>query len=78
MKSNQWQKRFGSARRATDKALCAELEQQIKRECDCCGEMKPDCENVVAMGMDTTACEDCRDYDPSASSRIARAFGRPV
>jgi hypothetical protein len=33
-----------------------------ERQCDCCGQMK-ECENVVAFGMDTTVCAECRDVD---------------
>jgi hypothetical protein len=29
-------------------------------QCDCCGEMKPDCEDIVYQGMDTHACFKCR------------------
>ena len=28
-------------------------------ECDCCGQMKYGCRNIIAMGMDTHACEEC-------------------
>ena len=32
------------------------------RECDCCGEMKPDVKSVhVSYAGDTSACEDCRN-----------------
>jgi hypothetical protein len=33
-------------------------------ECDCCGEMKPDCEDIwVRYVGDTHACAKCRDAE---------------
>lgn len=36
------------------------VENTALKECDCCGQIK-ECENIVAFGMDTTACEECRE-----------------
>lgn len=29
-------------------------------ECDCCGKLKYGCVNIVAFGIDTHACPECR------------------
>jgi hypothetical protein len=34
-------------------------------QCDCCGQMK-ETTNFVAFGMDTSACDDCRQPDIKA------------
>lgn len=36
------------------------LTKPTEQQCDCCGQMK-ECENIVALGMDTTACQECRE-----------------
>jgi hypothetical protein len=38
-------------------------DERLVSECDCCGEMKPDCEDIVWRGMDTHACAKCRGHD---------------
>ena len=30
-------------------------------ECDCCGRMQTGCVDIVAYGLDTHACPECRD-----------------
>ena len=42
------------------------------RQCDCCGKMKSNCANTMAYGIDTTACEDCRNSNPAGLSRESR------
>jgi hypothetical protein len=43
--------------------LDAVAEERLS-QCDCCGKMKAGCEDVVAYGLDTHACPQCRGYDP--------------
>lgn len=39
-------------------------EDEDLRECDCCGKMKPDVERCWAYGIETFACEECRNVGP--------------
>lgn len=36
-------------------------------ECDCCGDMSPDCESLYAYGVETLACAACRSADAPAN-----------
>jgi hypothetical protein len=40
--------------------------QERLSQCDCCGEMKYGCVDLVYMGMDTYACPKCRHSDEDA------------
>lgn len=44
-------------------------------ECDVCGRMKPDTASVWAFGIETIACQDCRDHPPSVDRRIEQLRG---
>lgn len=35
-------------------------------QCDCCGRMCSRIHRLVAYGTDTSACDDCMDYDYAA------------
>ena len=32
---------------------------EIESECDCCGQMKYGCRDIIAYGMDTHGCTEC-------------------
>lgn len=66
MKRNEWQARYGAARRATDKAACAELEKRIAREKQ--DQWNEDREEEIRREF----------VDDQERERIARAFGRPL
>ena len=36
------------------------MREEKVTQCDCCGKMAI-CDEVIAMGMDTNACEECRE-----------------
>lgn len=36
------------------------------RECDCCGKMRVCSTFVCHIGIDTTACDECRGIEPEA------------
>jgi uncharacterized protein involved in exopolysaccharide biosynthesis len=65
---NEWQKRFGAARRLTDRKLLAECERQIALE-----------EKQFAETVNATvkAAQESLD-NLDARRAIARAFGRPI
>lgn len=44
-------------------------------ECDVCGRMRPDTASVWAYGIETIACQDCRDHPPSVDRRIEQLRG---
>ena len=66
MKANDWQTRFGAARRATDRALLAAAEAAIALE-EKSAPQQPKTETPPSAAVSD---------DPRAA--IARAFGRPV
>ena len=73
--SNDWQKRFGAARRAIDRAILAECERRIAaedRQATETGSGRPrtDFRRQTPAEPETGASE--------ARSAIARAFGRPL
>jgi hypothetical protein len=39
------------------------LEDERLSECDCCGKMKAGCVDIVAYGLDTHACPQCRGLE---------------
>jgi hypothetical protein len=47
--------------RSAQQDALKEVENTPLKECDCCGKMKINVEPVAAFGMDTSACEGCRD-----------------
>ena len=48
----------------TDIGRCPECEGDGCKACDCCGGMKPNVSFCVAYGIDTFACDDCRNIQP--------------
>jgi hypothetical protein len=68
MAKNDWERRFGAARRASDRKLLAEVEKQIALE------EKQFAETVNAT---VNAAQESLD-NLDARKRIARAFGRSV
>jgi hypothetical protein len=69
--TNDWERKFGRARRAADKRIPENLERQIARE----ERSVPSANNPITRG--TTAAGNFVDLN-DASRRIARAFGRPL
>jgi hypothetical protein len=65
---NEWQKRFGAARRASDRKLLAECEKQIALE---------DKQFAATVNATVNAAQESLD-NLDARTRIARAFGRSV
>lgn len=65
MKRNDWQARFGAARRVTDKRLLQECERNL-----------PMFEG--AKTFEQAATEKMQRKDNDERERIARAFGRPI
>ena len=38
-------------------------DERLVSQCDCCGEYKSDCEDLVWNGMDVHACPKCRNAE---------------
>ena len=68
MKKNDWERRFGAARRAIDRKLLADCERQIAREGQ--GQAFASPQSRTLPQSETAADE--------ARIAIARAFGRPL
>lgn len=69
MKRNDWQKRFGAARRATDRALLAECERQIATEEAAGGRLDFEGPKITPKPQKPPS---------TAQDRIAQGFWRPV
>jgi hypothetical protein len=46
-------------------------DERLTSQCDCCGEYKPDCEDVTYQGMDTHACAKCRACEDDEAADYA-------
>jgi hypothetical protein len=44
-------------------------EPEHASQCDCCGKLKHGCVDIVAFGMDTHACPECRGVDDPDDAR---------
>jgi hypothetical protein len=52
-------------------------DERLVSQCDCCGEMKAGCVDLVWCGMDTHACPKCRnEEDDLAANRGDYEFHR--
>lgn len=76
--ANDWERRFGAARRRADRKLLAEVERKISFTC-------PDCrkESFNVNDVVNRYCAACHVFTEDKASweaheRIMRAFGRPV
>lgn len=76
MKRNEWQARFGAARRATDKALLQECERSLHGS----AALDEDARKLESMGQDAgiSNADILAMIEQDERERIARAFGRPL
>jgi hypothetical protein len=80
IQKNNWQTRFGAARRVIDRKLLAEVEKQIGLEGS---KMPQDGHSAVPATNPPTDCETAAyarraRLDQTAVEAIAKAFGRPA
>ena len=52
--------------------LASPEDEERETECDCCGEMKVGCVDIVYSGMDTHACPKCRDAEEDCDEAADR------
>lgn len=43
-----------------DLCICERCQESKFKECDCCGEQKPQLTRCIAYGIETFACAECR------------------
>jgi len=46
-------------------------DERLTSQCDCCGEYKSDCVDLVWCGMDVHACPKCRHEEDDANDLAA-------
>lgn len=71
MRRGDWERRFGAARRRSDRELLAELERRIGLE-----EALVAIEDRIRAGLEGAAA--AQDEAREARERLARVFGRPI
>ena len=74
-RKNDWEIRFGAARRAKDRAYLAEAEAAIALEEK---SATPEPKNPRPPSAGFPEAPDAIDFNNEAAKRIARAFGRKV
>ena len=58
--SGDWQCQRCGAWNTCEDFNCGEC---LEKQCDCCGRMSRDTSTFFAFGIETTACEECRDAE---------------